>query len=130
MARVTVEDCVDKIPNRFELVALAGQRAKDLSSGAHVTVDEDNDKNAVIALREIACGNLDIPSLRKELVRSLQAKNKLDEVDEEENLHAEAQENIRDEDFSSINTDIFVGESHSDLEAEQIYTDNIIDEDK
>lgn len=54
MARVTVEDCVDKVPNRFELVLLAGQRARQISSGASLTVDRDNDKNPVVALREIA----------------------------------------------------------------------------
>ena len=129
MARVTVEDCTDKVPNRFELVALAGQRAKAISSGTPITVEDENDKNAVIALREIASANLDIPSLRSELVKSLQNKSKLDEVESDENLHAEAQEEVKEEDFSTTNADIFVGESHSDLEAEQIYSDNVVEED-
>ena len=54
MARVTVEDCVDKVPNRFELVLLAGHRARNISTGAEITIDRDNDKNPVVALREIA----------------------------------------------------------------------------
>lgn len=54
MARVTVEDCVDRVPNRFDLVVLAGQRARDISSGSELLVDRDNDKNPVVALREIA----------------------------------------------------------------------------
>ncbi len=54
MARVTVEDCVDKVPNRFELVALAAHRAREIAAGSHLTIDRDNDKNPVVALREIA----------------------------------------------------------------------------
>lgn len=128
MARVTVEDCTDKIPNKFELVAIAGQRAKDINSGVPITVDADNDKNAVIALREIAQGNLDIPVLRSELIGSLQNKNKIDAVDEEENLHAEVQEKISEVDYDNSGADIFVGESHSDLEEAQLYSDNIDEE--
>ena len=56
MARVTVEDCIDKIPNRYELLMVAAQRAKDIAAGAPLTVDRDNDKNSVVALREIAAG--------------------------------------------------------------------------
>jgi DNA-directed RNA polymerase subunit omega len=127
MARVTVEDCTDKIPNRFELVALASQRAKDINSGTPITVEHDNDKNAVIALREIAQGNLNIAALREELINSLQNKSKIDAADEEENLHAEAQEHVN-EDYASHGADMFVGESHSDLEDAQIYADDIEEE--
>ena len=59
MARVTVEDCVEKVPNRFELVMLAAQRSRDISAGAEITVDRDNDKNPVVALREIADETVD-----------------------------------------------------------------------
>lgn len=128
MARVTVEDCINKIPNKFELVVLAGQRAKDINSGVPITVDPDNDKNAVIALREIAQGNLDISVLRSELVNSLQNKSKIDSVDEDENLHAEVQEKITEIDYNNSGADIFVGESHSDLEDAQLYSDNIEEE--
>ncbi len=72
MARVTVEDCVDKIPNRFDLVLLAGQRAREISGGAELTVDRDRDKNPVVALREIAEATVRPKELKESLVQSLQ----------------------------------------------------------
>ncbi len=72
MARVTVEDCVLKIPNRFELVMLAAQRARNISRGEQLTVDRDNDKNPVVALREIAEETVDLDSLKGDLIKSLQ----------------------------------------------------------
>ncbi len=72
MARVTVEDCVDKVPNRFDLVLLAAQRAREISGGADLTVDRDRDKNPVVALREIADQTVRPPQLREALVTSLQ----------------------------------------------------------
>lgn len=72
MARITVEDCIQIIPNRFELVAIASQRAKDLSAGARMQVNRDNDKNAVVALREIAEHKLDVTQLREELITNNQ----------------------------------------------------------
>lgn len=83
MARVTVEDCVEEVPNRFELVILAAERAKSISSGAPLMVDRDNDKNSVIALREIATKTIDPDALREAQVVSLQKNNKVDEVLEE-----------------------------------------------
>lgn len=83
MARVTVEDCVDKVENRFELVLLAGHRARMISSGSPLTVDRDNDKNPVVALREIAASTIDPDDLREDLIHSLQ---KYVEVDEPEQL--------------------------------------------
>lgn len=71
MARITVEDCVTKVPNRFELVMLAAQRARDVSAGASLTVDRDNDKNPVVALREIADGTVELDHLRYELIHGL-----------------------------------------------------------
>ncbi len=71
MARITVEDCVTRIPNRFELVMLAAQRARDVSAGAPLTVERDNDKNPVIALREIADGTVELDHLRYELIHGL-----------------------------------------------------------
>lgn len=68
MARLTVEDCIDRIPNRFELVLLAAQRARELGSGSALTVDRDNDKNPVVALREIADDTVDLEGLRRKLV--------------------------------------------------------------
>ena len=81
MARVTVEDCVLKVPNRFELVMVAAQRARNLGAGATLTVDRDNDKNPVIALREIAEGTVDLEALENSLIRGLQ---KVVETDEPE----------------------------------------------
>lgn len=81
MARVTVEDCVLKVPNRFELVMLAAQRGRNLGAGAPLTVDRDNDKNPVIALREIADGTVDLKELENGLIRGLQ---KVVEVEEPE----------------------------------------------
>jgi len=72
MARVTVEDCVELVPNRFELVLLAGQRARGISAGAELTVDRDRDKNPVVALREIADETVGLDGLRESLVQSNQ----------------------------------------------------------
>lgn len=84
MARVTVEDCIDKIPNRYELLMVAAQRAKDLSAGAPITVARDNDKNSVIALREIADETISIEELQKSLVMGLQKYVEVEEPEEEE----------------------------------------------
>ncbi len=84
MARVTVEDCVTKIPNRFDLVMLAAQRARDISAGATLTLDRDNDKNPVVGLREIAEAKVAPDDLMESLVRSLQKHAESDEPDEEQ----------------------------------------------
>ncbi len=81
MARVTVEDCVDKVENRFELVLLASHRARMISAGSPITIDRDNDKNPVVALREIADQTVQPQDLKEELIHSLQ---KFTEVDEPE----------------------------------------------
>jgi DNA-directed RNA polymerase subunit omega len=85
MARVTVEDCVDKIPNRFDLVLLAAQRARQISSGADLTIDRDRDKNPVVALREIADETVRPAHLQEAVISSLQ-KVRIDEEDETEEL--------------------------------------------
>lgn len=72
MARVTVEDCVDKVPNRFDLVLLAAQRARQISGGAELTLDRDRDKNPVVALREIAETTIDPADLKDSVIGSLQ----------------------------------------------------------
>lgn len=84
MARVTVEDCVEKIPNRFELVMLSAQRAREILAGATLTVEADNDKNPVIALREIAEGTVSIDELRESLMQSQQRHVEFDLPEEEE----------------------------------------------
>ncbi len=83
MARVTVEDCVLRVPNRFELVALAAQRARDISAGSPLTVDRDRDKNPVVALREIAEGTISVDELREALVQSLQKHVETEQPEEE-----------------------------------------------
>lgn len=84
MARVTVEDCVEKIPNRYELLLIAAQRAKDIAAGAPIKVERDNDKNSVVALREIAEDKADIEDLQKSLVIGLQKYVEVEEPEEEE----------------------------------------------
>jgi DNA-directed RNA polymerase subunit omega len=83
MARITVEDCIEKIPNRFELTLLAAHRARAISSGVPLTVDRDNDKNPVIALREIAENMVSPEDLKEDLIHSLQAHVDVDEPEAE-----------------------------------------------
>jgi len=78
MARVTVEDCVDKVPNRFELVMLASHRAREISSGSSLTVERDNDKNPVVSLREIADETQTADELRERLIESNQTQIEVD----------------------------------------------------
>ena len=84
MARVTVEDCVLRVPNRFDLVMLAAQRARELSVGGALTVDRDNDKNPVVALREIAEITIDIDKLQDSLIQGLQKHADTDEITEDD----------------------------------------------
>jgi DNA-directed RNA polymerase subunit omega len=84
MARVTVEDCVQRVPSRFELVLLAAQRAREISSGAPLTIDRDNDKDPVVALREIADGTITPDELREARIRSMQRYVERDEPEEDE----------------------------------------------
>ncbi len=84
MARVTVEDCVTKVPNRFELVMLAAQRARSIAAGAELTLERDNDKNPVVALREIGDETIDLGDLREGLIKGLQKHVEMDEPEEDE----------------------------------------------
>lgn len=84
MARVTVEDCVDKVENRFELVLLAGHRARTISAGAPITVERDNDKNPVVALREIADETVSPEDLNEDFIHSMQKYVEVDEPEPEE----------------------------------------------
>ncbi|MGH1398752.1 MAG: DNA-directed RNA polymerase subunit omega [Alphaproteobacteria bacterium] len=110
MARVTVEDCVEKIPNRFELVMTAAQRARKISSGATLTVERDNDKNPVIALREIAEETVDKDELKEDLIKSHQRMAIYEEEDDSIDLMD------GEEEWSTI-----AGEQAA---AEGIYSDN------
>jgi DNA-directed RNA polymerase subunit omega len=126
MARVTVEDCILRIPNRFELVMVAAQRARDITAGAPLTVQRDNDKNPVVALREVADGTVNLDLLRHELVHGLRRHVEAEETEESlatlaalrEETHAphivqaeEAAEDAADEvgDEETEVEDIFVG---------------------
>ncbi len=104
MARVTVEDCIDKIPNRYELLMVAAQRAKDISSGSPLTIDRDNDKNSVVALREIAEETVSIEELQRSLVMGLQKFVEVEEPEEEELeiMAAERELAELDEQFSGL----------------------------
>ncbi|MCJ8138476.1 DNA-directed RNA polymerase subunit omega [Falsirhodobacter halotolerans] len=83
MARVTVEDCVDKVPNRFELVMLAAHRAREIATGSPLTVDRDNDKNPVVSLREIADETQGAEALRERMIESFQTQIEVDEPEED-----------------------------------------------
>jgi DNA-directed RNA polymerase subunit omega len=111
MARVTVEDCVRIVPNRFELVVLASQRAKEITSGAPITVERDNDKNAVISLREIANNNINPVVLRESVVKGMQRKNRFDENDM-------ISEGVSDVDEDMITMEVGTGLSIMDEDSE------------
>lgn len=103
MARVTVEDCVDKVPNRFELVMLAAHRAREISAGAPITVDRDNDKNPVVSLREIAEETQQAEDLKERLIESNQTQIEVDEPEEDAMallMGAEADKPAADHDMS------------------------------
>lgn len=84
MARVTVEDCIEKVPNRFDLVLLAGQRSRQISAGEEPTLDRDNDKNPVVALREIADTTIENDEIRESLIRTMQRHVEHDEPEEDD----------------------------------------------
>ena len=83
MARVTVEDCVDKVPNRFDLVMLASHRAREIATGSPLSIERDNDKNPVVALREIAEETQPIDDLRERMIESSQTQIEVDEPEED-----------------------------------------------
>ena len=82
MARVTIEDCIDKLPNRFELVLLAAHRARNIAQGQQITVERDNDKDPVVSLREIASTNINSDDLREEFIHAMQKQVEVDEAEE------------------------------------------------
>jgi DNA-directed RNA polymerase subunit omega len=98
MARVTVQDCIQQIPNRFDLVMTAAQRSRDVTAGAELTIDRDRDKNPVVALREIADVTVDIPGLQEALIKGLQKHVEIDnpEDDDLENLIGQETQQIAD----------------------------------
>jgi DNA-directed RNA polymerase subunit omega len=92
MARVTVEDCVLKVPNRFELVLLAAQRAREVTAGAQITLERDNDKNPVVALREIADETIALDQLQNALIKGMQKHVEIDEPEEDTEIEIGAQQ--------------------------------------
>ena len=92
MARVTVEDCVLRIPNRFELVLLAAQRSRDIASGGQITLERDNDKNPVVALREIADGTIPLDAVQNSLIKGMQKHVEIDEPEEDQEIEIGAQQ--------------------------------------
>ena len=119
MARVTVEDCVTKVPNRFELVMLASQRARNIAAGTAMTVERDNDKNPVVALREIAEETIDLKELEESLIKGLQKFVEMDEPEEDEVDLIAIQQAMADED----------GESAPAAPAKDVGDNNISDKD-
>ncbi|MBN9308990.1 MAG: DNA-directed RNA polymerase subunit omega [Devosia sp.] len=101
MARVTVEDCIEKVNNRFDLVLMAAHRARMISAGSQITVSRDNDKNPVVALREIGDGTISPEDLREDLIHSMQ---KYVEVDEPEKHAAPLLDANADEDSDTFDT--------------------------
>lgn len=120
MARVTVEDCVMKVPNRFELVMLAAQRARSISAGAQPTVERDNDKNPVIALREIADETVNLKELEQSLIRGLQKFVEMDEPEEDEVDLLAIQQELSGETPPPTKA---AGEDDDDLDDEEELTD-------
>ena len=108
MARVTVEDCVDKVPNRFDLVLMAAQRARAVAAGAELTIDRDNDKNPVVALREIAESTVLPEVLREAIIEDMQKR-----VDDDE---PEMAANAEDSDGADADTQLGEGDRMSEDE--------------
>jgi len=135
MARITVEDCIDKFPSRFELVLVASNRARKLYSGETPTVEIDNDKNTVIALREIASETLTKDELRNDLIEEYQTTtfsedeelNELEDKTDDENLHNE--ENIMEQqEKNSLNENQLLDEQTSEISNDD--SNNLSDESK
>lgn len=110
MARVTVEDCIDKVDSRFELVLLAAQRAREISSGAPLTIDRDNDKDPVVALREIADTTIEVDDLREARIKTMQRYVERDEPEEDDISLEEAGRQLAaaNEDITPENLDKFL----------------------
>ena len=110
MARVTVEDCVKKIPNRFDLVIAAAQRSREISNGIAIEIDRDNDKNPVVSLREIASEAIDAESLQERFIRSMQKNLNKDDniIEDEESLEEEFAAYLNESKFETNTNEDFV----------------------
>lgn len=128
MARVTVEDCVVKVPNRFNLVLLAGQRAREISAGGELTVERDNDKNPVVALREVAEGSIDLDNVRQALIASLQKHVESEEPEDDAMELLAADSNVAGVPYEAMTEG--VEDEASEEGAEEAGTEEGADEDK
>lgn len=127
MARITVEDCIDKFPSRFELVLVASQRARKLHSGDSPTVEKDNDKNTVIALREIADTTLSVDEMKENLIQEYQTITINDE--EEENLELEREDNPENDNEDKIDGSLQSSSLDKEAQAEEELNSLISSED-
>ncbi len=132
MARITVEDCVLKVPNRFELVLLAAQRAREIASGAPLSVERDNDKNPVVSLREIADGTIKVEDMSQHLIQNLQKHVEKDEPEEdnpellsvgEELIGLETRRSLIDEEIAdevlTVGGQVVIGGDEDDMVVEE-----------
>jgi DNA-directed RNA polymerase subunit omega len=131
MARVTVEDCVTRVPNRFELVLLAATRSRAVSAGAPLSVDRDNDKNPVVALREIADGGVALDDLRQNLLVGLQKHVETDQPEEEDSMAALMQQGVWPPVAADAegNPDLSMAEEDVAEEAEEVLGDEVVEGD-
>lgn len=125
MARVTVSDCVDKVDTQFELVVLCAQRAHDIRSGAQITVDRDNDKDPVIALREFAKEHISAEFLKEELIKKLQKYNQIDTIDESEEVSTASESAEEDFDYIADPSSLCLTEEDALIEQEVELADDI-----
>lgn len=125
MARVTVEDCVERIPNRFELVMLAAKRSREISSGSVLTVERDDDKNPVCALREIADETVPLDELREELIQGLQKHIEVDEPEEDDEIEMMTAASLANEAGMDVSVS---GSSSIDDKNSGFSSENIIDD--
>ena len=123
MARVTVEDCVESIPNRFELVMLAAKRSREISSGSYLTVERDDDKNPVCALREIADETVPLDELREELVRGLQKHIEVDEPEEDDEIEMMTAASLANEAGMDVSGSSSIEDKNSNYSSENIIDD-------
>lgn len=142
MARITVEDCVLKVPNRFELVLLAAQRAREIAAGAPLSVERDNDKNPVVSLREIADNTIKVEDMSAHLIQNLQKHVEKDEPEEdnpellsvgEELIGLETRRSLIDEEIAdevlTVGGQVVIGDDEGDVVVEESASDDDADTD-
>ena len=118
MARITVEDCIEKINNRFDLVVFAAQRGREISAGDQITIERDNDKNTVVSLREIAESTVDVKELKENLILSMQKQ-----IVEEENENEDETEEVISDSGENIINDIEKNADKFGMQVQEKYED-------